>query len=115
MNRRRRATAAIVAQRKKRKLLRTGSRTIRIYRSGTREWSRFAFGKPCSNTFDSSLTLCLARLRMEAFHFMAQQVFFDPRQARWERVRRFFDILGVRITGLILFFVFTALRSGPLS
>ncbi len=45
---------------------------------------------------------------------MAQQVFFDPRQARWKRVRRFFDILGVSITGLILFFVYTALRSEPL-
>src|SRR2546430_17055467 len=45
---------------------------------------------------------------------MAQQVFFDPRQARWKRVRRFFDILGVSITGLILFVVYTALRSEPL-
>jgi len=45
---------------------------------------------------------------------MAQQVFFDPRQARWKRLRRFFDILGVGITGLILFFVYTALRSEPL-
>src|SRR5438132_11075442 len=45
---------------------------------------------------------------------MAQQVCFDPWQARWKRVRRFFDILGVRITGLILFFVYTALRSEPL-
>src|SRR5947209_10577888 len=45
---------------------------------------------------------------------MAQQVFFDPRQARWKRVRRFFDILGVSITGLIIYFVYTALRSEPL-
>jgi cellulose synthase/poly-beta-1,6-N-acetylglucosamine synthase-like glycosyltransferase/spore germination protein YaaH/peptidoglycan/xylan/chitin deacetylase (PgdA/CDA1 family) len=45
---------------------------------------------------------------------MAQQVFFDPRQSRWKRLRRFFDILGVSITGLILFFVYTALRSEPL-
>src|SRR5437016_7399849 len=45
---------------------------------------------------------------------MAQQVFFDPRQSRWKRFRRFFDILGVGITGLILFFVYTALRSEPL-
>src|SRR3989440_7321208 len=45
---------------------------------------------------------------------MAQQVFFDPRQARWKRLRRFFDILGVSVTGLILFFVYTALRSEPL-
>src|SRR3989475_11185298 len=45
---------------------------------------------------------------------MAQPVFFDPRQARWKRVRRFFDILGLSITGLIIFFVYTALRSEPL-
>ena len=45
---------------------------------------------------------------------MAQPVFFDPRQARWKRVRRFFDILGISITGLIIFFVYTALRSEPL-
>src|SRR5205823_12190580 len=45
---------------------------------------------------------------------MTQPVFFDPRQARWKRVRRFFDILGIAITGLIIFFVYTALRSEPL-
>jgi cellulose synthase/poly-beta-1,6-N-acetylglucosamine synthase-like glycosyltransferase/spore germination protein YaaH/peptidoglycan/xylan/chitin deacetylase (PgdA/CDA1 family) len=45
---------------------------------------------------------------------MAQPVFYDPRQARWKRVRRFFDILGITITGLIIFFVYTALRSEPL-
>src|SRR5712692_5595510 len=45
---------------------------------------------------------------------MAQPVFYDPRQARWKRVRRMFDILGVSITLLIVFFVYTALRSEPL-
>ena len=45
---------------------------------------------------------------------MTQPVFFDPRQSRWKRVRRFFDILGITITGLIIFFVYTALRSEPL-
>ena len=45
---------------------------------------------------------------------MAQPVFYDPRQARWKRVRRMFDILGVSITLLIIFFVYTALRSEPL-
>src|SRR5256712_13250152 len=45
---------------------------------------------------------------------MARLVGFHPRQGRWTRVRRFFDILGVSITGLILFFVYTALPSEPL-
>ena len=45
---------------------------------------------------------------------MAQPVFYDPRQARWKRVRRLFDVLGVSITVLIIFFVYTALRSETL-
>ena len=45
---------------------------------------------------------------------MAQPVFYDPRQARWKRVRRLFDGLGLTITLLIIFFVYTALRSEPL-
>jgi peptidoglycan-N-acetylglucosamine deacetylase len=45
---------------------------------------------------------------------MAQPVFYDPRQARWKRLRRLFDVLGVTITVLIVFFVYTALRSEPL-
>jgi cellulose synthase/poly-beta-1,6-N-acetylglucosamine synthase-like glycosyltransferase/spore germination protein YaaH/peptidoglycan/xylan/chitin deacetylase (PgdA/CDA1 family) len=45
---------------------------------------------------------------------MAQPVFYDPRQARWKRVRRLFDILGVTITLLIIFFAYTALRSETL-
>jgi cellulose synthase/poly-beta-1,6-N-acetylglucosamine synthase-like glycosyltransferase/peptidoglycan/xylan/chitin deacetylase (PgdA/CDA1 family)/spore germination protein YaaH len=45
---------------------------------------------------------------------MAQPVFYDPHQARWKRLRRLFDVLGVSITLLIIFFVYTALRSEPL-
>ncbi len=45
---------------------------------------------------------------------MAQPVFYDPRQARWKRLRRFFDALGVSATLLIIFFIYTALRSEPL-
>ena len=45
---------------------------------------------------------------------MAQPVFYDPRQARWKRIRRFFDALGVSATLLVIFFVYTALRSEPL-
>src|SRR5712692_7815164 len=45
---------------------------------------------------------------------MATPVFYDPHQARWKRVRRLFDVLGVSITLLILFFAYTALRSESL-
>ena len=42
---------------------------------------------------------------------MAQPVFYDPRRARWKRLRRLFDVLGVTITLLIVFFAYSALRS----
>ena len=45
---------------------------------------------------------------------MAKPVFYDPRRARWKRLRRMFDILGLSITLLIIFFVYTAVRSEPL-
>ena len=45
---------------------------------------------------------------------MAQPVFYDPGRARWKRLRRLFDVLGVSITLLVLFFTYTALRSEPL-
>src|SRR5258708_35403726 len=45
---------------------------------------------------------------------MAQPVFYDPRQARWKRIRRLFDIIGLSVTLLITFFAFTALRSESL-
>src|SRR5579872_7624437 len=45
---------------------------------------------------------------------MAQPVFYDPRQARWKRLRRLFDVLGVSIMLLVIFFVYNALRSQPL-
>ena len=45
---------------------------------------------------------------------MAQPVFYDPRQARWKRLRPVFDILGVSITILIIVFVHNVLRSQPL-
>src|SRR5215813_1460965 len=35
---------------------------------------------------------------------MAQPVFYDPRQARWKRLRPFFDLLGAAVGLLILFF-----------
>ena len=45
---------------------------------------------------------------------MAKPVFYDPNQARWKRVRRLFDVLGVSVSLLIVFFAFTALRSESL-
>ncbi len=45
---------------------------------------------------------------------MAQPVFYDPRQARWKRLRRLFDVLGVSIMLLVVFFVYNALKSQPL-
>jgi peptidoglycan-N-acetylglucosamine deacetylase len=45
---------------------------------------------------------------------MATPVFYDPNQARWKRVRRLFDVLGVSVSLLILFFAYTAVRSETL-
>ena len=45
---------------------------------------------------------------------MSQQVFYDPRRARWKRLRRLFDVAGVSITLLIIFFVYAALRNEQL-
>ena len=45
---------------------------------------------------------------------MAQPVFYDPRQARWKRLRRLFDVIGLSTTLLVIFFVYNALRSQPL-
>ena len=45
---------------------------------------------------------------------MAQPVFYDPRQARWKRIRLAFDVIGVSITLLVIFFAYTALRNEPL-
>jgi peptidoglycan-N-acetylglucosamine deacetylase len=45
---------------------------------------------------------------------MAQQVFYDPKQARWRRLRRVFDFAALVLTLLLFFFIYTALRSEPL-
>ncbi len=46
---------------------------------------------------------------------MAQPVFYDPRQARWKRLRPFFDFLGAAVGLLILFFGYkVVLSSDPL-
>ena len=45
---------------------------------------------------------------------MAKQVFYDPKQARWKRIRRVFDAAAIALTLLVIFFIYTALRSEPL-
>jgi peptidoglycan-N-acetylglucosamine deacetylase len=45
---------------------------------------------------------------------MAQPVFYDPRQARWKRLRRLFDVAGVSVMLLVIFFIYNALRGEPL-
>ncbi|MBI3475448.1 MAG: glycosyltransferase [Acidobacteria bacterium] len=45
---------------------------------------------------------------------MAKQVFYDPKQARWKRIRRVFDAAALALTLLVIFFIYTALRSEPL-
>ena len=45
---------------------------------------------------------------------MAEPVFYDPRRARWKRLRRLVDVTAVLVSALIIFFVYTALRDEPL-
>ena len=45
---------------------------------------------------------------------MAEPVFYDPRRARWKRLRRLLDVTAVLVSALIVFFVYTALRDEPL-
>ncbi|MFZ0686260.1 MAG: glycosyltransferase [Terriglobales bacterium] len=45
---------------------------------------------------------------------MAKQVFYDPLQARWRRIRRIFDAAAVAFSLLVIFFIYSALRSEPL-
>jgi spore germination protein YaaH len=45
---------------------------------------------------------------------MAQPVFYDPRQARWKRLRRLFDVLGIGVMLIVIFFVYNALHGEQL-
>ncbi|MGA2966701.1 MAG: glycosyltransferase [Terriglobales bacterium] len=45
---------------------------------------------------------------------MAKQVFYDPLQARWRRIRRFVDAAALAFSLLVIFFIYSALRSEPL-
>jgi peptidoglycan-N-acetylglucosamine deacetylase len=44
---------------------------------------------------------------------MAKQVFYDPLQARWRRIRRVFDAAAIAFSLLVIFFIYSALRSDP--
>jgi peptidoglycan-N-acetylglucosamine deacetylase len=41
---------------------------------------------------------------------MPEPVFYDPRRARWKRLRRFVDALVLALSALLIFFVYTTLR-----
>ena len=45
---------------------------------------------------------------------MAQPVFYDPRQARWKRLRSLFDVLGISVMLLVVFFIYNALHGEQL-
>jgi peptidoglycan-N-acetylglucosamine deacetylase len=45
---------------------------------------------------------------------MAQPVFYDPRQARWKRLRRSFDLFALFVMLLVTFFIYNALHSEQL-
>jgi len=45
---------------------------------------------------------------------MAKQVFYDPLQGRWRRIRRVVDAAALAFTLLVIFFIYSALRSEPL-
>ena len=45
---------------------------------------------------------------------MGQPVFYDPRQARWKRLRRLFDALAILFTLLVIFFIYNALHGEQL-
>ena len=41
---------------------------------------------------------------------MAKPIFYDPRQARWKRLRRTFDVLALFFMLLVAFFIYNALN-----
>ncbi len=45
---------------------------------------------------------------------MAKPIFYDPRQARWKRLRRFFDAAALMFSMLLIYFAYSALRNEPL-
>jgi cellulose synthase/poly-beta-1,6-N-acetylglucosamine synthase-like glycosyltransferase/spore germination protein YaaH/peptidoglycan/xylan/chitin deacetylase (PgdA/CDA1 family) len=51
---------------------------------------------------------------MKGHSKMAKQVFYDPLQARWRRIRRVVDVAALAFSLLVIFFIYSALRSEPL-
>ena len=45
---------------------------------------------------------------------MGKPIFYDPRQARWRRLRRIFDALAITLSLLVIFFAYSAVRDEPL-
>src|SRR5258706_3310658 len=45
---------------------------------------------------------------------MAKQVFYDPKQARWRRIRRVFAVASFVFSLLVIFFMYSAFRGEPL-
>src|ERR1700692_3403973 len=45
---------------------------------------------------------------------MAKQVFYDPKQARWKRIRRVVDGAALAFSFLLIFFIYSVLRIEPL-
>src|SRR6266700_4441463 len=45
---------------------------------------------------------------------MAHPVFYDPRRARWKRLRTLFDVGGIIVGTVVIVFIYAALRSEPL-
>ena len=41
---------------------------------------------------------------------MAQPVFYDPRRARWRRLRTLLDVAGIVLSAIIVVFIYTSLR-----
>src|SRR5205823_14806640 len=41
---------------------------------------------------------------------MAQPVFYDPKRARWKRLRTLLDVAGIVVSTIIVVFIYTAVR-----
>jgi hypothetical protein len=46
---------------------------------------------------------------------MAQPVFYDPRRARWKRLRTLLDVTGMVVSAVVVVFLYSAVQSEPLS
>ncbi|HEU5453636.1 MAG TPA: glycosyltransferase [Terriglobales bacterium] len=46
---------------------------------------------------------------------MSKPVFYDPQRKRWKRLRRIVDVVGLTVTIVVVFFVWTVLRPADMS